>query len=145
MISRCTPAQLEQLCGAIDRLIATWIFEGDAEEAEASKQSSDFIRCALRQLVCNLKWKEIESFAKRIMYTVQLHSKCTFTCFKKKLFCASCRMAKPSPQVYHTKFSQLRTRKNQLDDIIIPLRDSNIDSPPQKGWLGLPSKDSRVL
>ena len=95
--------------------------------------------------MCNCKWKEIESFAKRVMYRVQLHSKCTFTCFKSKIFCCSCRLAKPSAQIEATKFSQLRTRKNKLDEIIKPMRDSCIDPPPPIGYLNFPSKDTRVL
>ena len=64
------------------------------------------------------------------MYTVQLHSSCTFTCFKSKHFCSSCRIAKPSKKIDVTQFTQLRKRQNQADEIIIPLRDKDIDHPP---------------
>ena len=85
LISRCSKRQLEYLCAAIDRVIATWIHENDVKAEEWEKEFPEMNkRCALRKVPKNMNILKLGSFAKRIMYRVQYHGRCTYICFKSK-------------------------------------------------------------
>ena len=86
LIARCSKRQLELLCIAIDRVIATWIHENDVKDEEEEKKCSQINpRCALRQIPKNMNIWKLGSFSKRIMFRVQYHGKCSYTCFKSKI------------------------------------------------------------
>ena len=87
---------------------------------------------------------KLGSFATRIMYRVQYHGRCSFTCFKSKGFTDRCRLAKPSEEFTKTVFHSLRQNRGISGEILIPIRDTNIDCPPVIGNLGIPIPDSCV-
>ena len=56
LIARCTKRQLQFLCKAIDKVIATWIHENDVKAEELEKVSPQLNpRCALREVPKNMK------------------------------------------------------------------------------------------
>ena len=72
LIARCTTRQLELLCVAIDRVIATWIHENDVRDEEKEKDVIQINRrCASREVPKNMNLLELGNFSKRIMYRVQ--------------------------------------------------------------------------
>ena len=101
-------------------------------------------RCALRKVPRNMNLLKLGSFSKRIMYRVQYHGKCTFTCFKSKGFTDRCRLAKPSEEFRRTVFHSLLQNRALSGEILIPTRDTTIDLPPVIGNLSIPIPDSRV-
>ena len=101
-------------------------------------------RCALRKIPKNMNFLKLGSFSKRIMYRVQYHGKCSFTCFKSKGFTDRCRLAKPSEEFQKTVFHTLRENRAVSGEILIPTRDTVIDPPPIIGNLSIPIPDSRV-
>ena len=145
LMARCNKKQLDSLCKSIDRVIATWISQSsvDAEEKEKEKSTLS-TRCALRNTSKHMNGFLLESFGKRIMYRCQNHSKCSFTCFKKKEYEAHCRMCKPTKPFPKTVIHTLRERRAENGEILIPLRDTQIDAPPPVGNLSFPIPDSRV-
>ena len=55
LIARCSKRQLEVLCAAIDKVIATWIHENDVKAEELEKESPELNeRCALRKIPKNM-------------------------------------------------------------------------------------------
>lgn len=78
LIARCSKRQLELLCMAIDRIIATWIHEDDLKDEENEKKFPKMnTRCAQRNIPKNMNLLKLGSFSKRIMYRVQYHGKCS--------------------------------------------------------------------
>ena len=145
LISRCSKRQMELLCIAIDRVIATWIHENDVRDEEMEKDCSKLnTRCALRQVPKNMNLLKLGSFGKRIMYRVQYHGRCSFTCFKSKGFIDRCRLAKPSEECPKTTVVTLRKNRAITGEILMPLKDPEIDPPPVIGNLSMPVPDSRV-
>ena len=145
LIARCTKKQLEVLCRSIDRTIATWIHEDDVKDEEEEKEAQQINpRCALRKVPKNMNMLKLGSFSKRIMYRVQYHGKCSFTCFKGKGFADRCRLAKPSEEFPRTIIHTLRENRALSGEILIPRRDTIVDPPPVLGNLGIPGPDSRV-
>ena len=97
LIARCSKRQLELLCIAIDKVIATWIHQDDVKDEDREKDIPQFNpRCALRKIPKYMNLLKLGSFATRIMYRVQYHGRCSFTCFKSKGFTGRCRLANPS-------------------------------------------------
>ena len=92
----------------------------------------------------NLRGHLYGNFSKRIMYRVQHHGKCSFTCFKSKNFADRCRLAKPSEEFPRTIIHTLRENRASSGEILIPIRDTIIDPPPVFGNLSIPVPDSRV-
>ena len=145
LIARCSKRQLEFLCMAIDKVIATWIHEDDVKAEELEKEFPELNqRCALRQVPRNMNFLKLGSFSQRIMYRVQYHGKCSFTCFKSKGFTDRCRLAKPSEKFPKTIIHTLRENRALSGEILIPTRDAVIDPPPIIGNLSIPIPDSRV-
>jgi len=145
LIARCSKRQLEFLCIAIDKVIATWIHQDDVKDEEWEKDIPQFNqRCALRNVPKYMNLLKLGSFATRIMYRVQYHGKCSFTCFKSKGFTDRCRFVKPSEQFPKTVFHSLRQNRGVSGEILIPIRDTNIDFPPVVGNLSIPIPDSRI-
>ena len=87
---------------------------------------------------------KLGSFSKRIMYRVQYHGRCSFTCFKSKSFTNRCRLAKPSEEFLKTVFHMLRQNRSVSGEILMPIRDTIIDIPPVVGNLSIPIPDSRI-
>ena len=83
-------------------------------------------------------------FSKRIMYRVQYHGRCSFTCFKSKSFCDRCRLAKPSEEFLKTVFHMLRQNRSVSGEILVPIRDTIIDLPPVVGNVSIFNPDSRI-
>ena len=145
LIARCTNRQLEVLCVAIDRVIATWIHENDVRDEEKEKESPQINqRCALREVPKNMNLLKLGSFSKRIMYRVQYHGRCSYTCFKSKGFTDRCRLAKPSEMSPKTAVFSLRENRALTGEILMPTKDSTIDTPPVVGNLSIPVPDARV-
>ena len=145
LIARCSRRQLEHLCVAIDRVIATWIHENDVKDEEEEKKCAQINpRCALRQVPKDMNIWKLGSFSKRIMYRVQYHGKCSYTCFKSKKFRDRCRLAKPSEECPKTVALVLRENRAQSGEILMPIKCAIIDPPPVLGNLGIPVPDSRV-
>ena len=145
LMARCNQKQLECLCKSIDRVIATWISNSSVEVEEKDKENPALnSRCALRDTSINMNGLQLESFGKRIMYRCQNHSKCSFTCFKKKEFEAHCRMCKPTKRFPKTVIHTLRQRRTETGELLIPSRDTLIDPPPPVGNLSFPIPDNRV-
>ena len=145
MIASCSKRQLEFLCIAIDKVIATWIHEDDVKAEEFEKEfPEENPRCALREIPNNMNLLKLGSFSKRIMYRVQYHGKCSFTCFKSKAYTDHCRLGKPSELFPKTVIHTLRENRALSGEIQIPIRDTNIDPPPSIGNLSIPFPDTRV-
>ena len=145
LIFRCSKRQLEFLCTAIDKVIATWIHEDDVKAEEWEKEFPEMNkRCALRKVPKNMNILKLGSFAKRIMYRVQYHGRCSYTCFKSKGYTDLCRLAKPTKQFPWTIVHSLRENRALSGDILIPARDATIDPPPVIGNLSIPIPDKRV-
>ena len=132
VMERCTQKELENICRIIDMRIATCITDEDVELEDTSKDDGTFVRCARRVLPIGLHYDKLWRFGLRIMYSVQSHFKCTFTCFKKGLYAASCRMAKPSPLSPQTIISNLIPVVNDLGDHLLPKRSQDIPDPPDE-------------
>ena len=146
LISRCSKRQLEFLCIAIDKVIATWIHEDDVKAEEQEKDLQELNqRCALRQVPRNMNLLKLGSFSKRIIYRVQYHGKCSFTCFKSRGFINRCRLAKPTAEFPRSIFHTLRENRSPLGEILIPTRDTTIDPSPVIGNLSIPIPDSRII
>ena len=88
---------------------------------------------------------DIIKFGKRVMYSVQSHYKCTFTCFKNKSSWASCRLAKPSIKSLITKFWKLIAVKNDIGELQLPHRSEDIEDPPQNELLPLKKRGTLWL
>ena len=101
-------------------------------------------RFALRKVPKNMNILKLGSFAKRIMYRVQCHDRCSYTCFKSKGYTDLCRLAKPTKQFPWTIIHSLRENRAISGDILIPTRDATIDLPPVIGNLSIPILDKRV-
>ena len=145
LIARCSKRQLEFLCMAIDKVIATWIHQGDVNDEEWEKDIPTMTgRCALRRIPKNMNLLKLGSFSKRIMYRVQYHGRCSFTCFKSKGFTDRCRLAKPCEEFLKTIFHLLRENRAITGEILIPIREKIIDPPPVIGNLSIPIPESRV-
>ena len=130
---------------AIDKVIATWIHDDDVNAEKWEKELPQLNqRCALREVPRKMNLLKLGSFAKRIMYRVQYHGKCSFTCFKSQGFTDRCRLAKPSKKSQKTTILSLRKNRALSGDILIPIRDEIIDPPPIIGNLSIPIPDSRV-
>ena len=145
LIARCSKRQLEFLCIAIDKVIATWIHPNDVKDEEWEKDIPQLSqRCALREVPTNMNLLKLGSFSKRIMYRVQYHGRCSFTCFKSKGFTGRCRLAKPSEEFPKTVFHLLRENRAITGEILIPIRETIIDPPPVIGNLSIPTPESRI-
>ena len=145
LIARCSKRQLEYLCMAIDKVIATWIHDDDVNAEEWEKELPQLNkRCALRQIPRKMNLLKLGSFAKRIMYRVQYHGKCSFTCFKSQGYSDRCRLAKPSKKSLKTIILSLRKNRALSGDILIPIRDRIIDPPPEIGNLSISIPDLRI-
>ena len=145
LIARCSKKQLELLCKAIDRVIATWIHDDDVKAEEKEKESPKLNpRCALRKVPEAMNLLKLGSFSKRIMFRVQYDGKCSFTCYKSKGFNDRCRLAKPSELFPRTIIHTLRENRALSGELLIPTRDTKIDPPPVIGNLSFPVQDSRV-
>ena len=145
LIARCTKRQLQFLCKAIDKVIATWIHENDVKAEELEKVSPQLNpRCALREVPKNMNLLKLGSFSKQIMYRCQYHGKCSYTCFKRKGFTERCRLGMPKEEFQETIVHNLRMNRAKSGEILIPVRDLDIGSPPPIGNLGFPRPDSRV-
>ena len=145
LIARCSKRQLEHLCIAIDRVITTWIHKNDVKDEEEEKKCAQINpRCALRQVPKDMNIWKLGSFSKRIMYRVQFHGKCSYTCFKSKKFRDRCRLAKPSEECPKTVALVLRENRALSGEILMPIKCAIIDPPPELGNLGIPVPDSRV-
>ena len=129
----------------IDKLIATWIHESDVKDEELEKNFPKANpRCALRKVPKNMDLLKLGSFSKRIMYRVQYHGKCSYTCFKGKQFADRCRLAKPSKQCAKTVPLILRENRSPSGEILIPIKDRNIDPPLMIGNLSIPVPGTRI-
>ena len=145
LIARCTKRQLQFLCRAIDRVIATWIHEDDVKAEELEKHSPELNeRTALRKVPKNMNLLRLGSFSKRIMYRCQYHGKCSYTCFKKKGFNEHCRLGHPKEEFPKTIVHNLHMNRATSGEVLIPTRDPEIGPPPAIGDLGFPGPDSRV-
>ena len=143
LLSKCTQKDLRRICLLIDQLIATWINESDVIKEQEFKKNHKSVRSAHRKIPPGLSWDEVASLAKRIMFRSQLHKRCTFTCFKNKVGKQKCRLGLPKAKMPSTKFSKLIPQRNLNGDLIIPLRDENIDPPQEE--TPIPAKGTQVL
>ena len=114
------------------------------DEEKEKKVPKINTRCALRQIPKNMNLLKLGSFAKRIMYRVQYHGKCSYTCFKSRSFSEQCRLAKPTAEFIKTVLHTLRMNRALSGEILIPIRDTVIDPPPVLSSLGIPGPDNRV-
>ena len=145
LIARCSKRQLQFLCRAIDRVIATWIHEYDVKAEELEKESPELNeRTALRKIPKNMNLLRLGTFSKRIMYRCQYHGKCSYTCFKKKGFTEHCRLCHPKEAFQKTIVHNLRMNRATSGEVLIPTRDPEIGPPPAIGSLGFPGPESRV-
>ena len=126
----------------IDKRIATCILDEDVEIEDNSREDGSFVRCARRIVPTGLTYDKLWRLGLRIMYSVQSHFKCTFTCFKNGVHRASCRMAKPSPLSPLTIISNLIPVLNDLGENILPKRSQDIPDPPDEDIF--PSKSKNV-
>ena len=143
LMERCTQKELEKICRIIDKRIATCISEEDVLHEDTSREDGTFVRCARRVIPKGLSLQELWRMGLRVMYSVQNHFKCTFTCFKNKAYWASCRMAKPSALSPLTKIFNLISVKNQLGEHELPIRSEEIPDPPEEDVF--PSKRTNLL
>ena len=143
LLSKCTQKDLRRICLLIDQLIATWINESDVIKEQKFKKEHKSTRSAHRKIPAGLSWDEVSSLAKRIMFRCQLHDRCSFTCFKGKVRRQKCRLGKPQRKTPETKFSKLIPQRNLDGNMIIPLRDENIDAPQEE--TPIPAKGTQVL
>ena len=132
VMERCTKKELEMICRIIDMRIATCITDEDVELEDTSRDDGSFVRCARRVLPKGLHYDKLWSLGLRIMYSVQSHFKCSFTCFKNSLYWASCRMAKPSTLSPKTIISNLIPVLNDLGEHLLPKRSQDIADPPDE-------------
>ena len=86
LMERCTQKELKQICRIIDKRIATCIADEDVELEVSSKEDETFVRCARRIIPEGLSFDELWRMRLRVMYSVQCHFKCTFTCFKNRAY-----------------------------------------------------------
>ena len=143
LLSKVTPNDLRQICMLIDQLIATWIHESDVLKEQEFKKENQVARCAHRKIPDGLSWDEVASLAKRNMFRCQLHDKCSFTCFKGKSAKKKFRLGKPSAKSPCTKFSVLKPQRNAAGELVIPLKDENINAPPEE--TPIPPKGTQVM
>ena len=143
LLSKCTQKDLRRICLLIDQLIATWINESDVIKEQEFKKNHKSVRSAHRKIPPGLSWDEVACLAKRIMLRCQLHERCTFTCFKNRVGKQKCRLGLPKAKMPSTKFSKLIPQRNLNGDLIIPLRDENIDPPQEE--TPIPAKGTQVL
>ena len=145
MLNSCTKDELQKICIVIDQYIETQISGDDVSIEESAKESDSFVRCGRRLIPSNLTLGELVSFGKRVMYSVQNHYKCSFTCFKNKASQANCRLAKPSPKSLFTRFWKLISRKNDIGELQIPYRSDEIEDPPENDVLPLEGRGTLWL
>ena len=143
LLSKCTQKDLRRICLLIDQLIASWINESDVIKEQEFKKMHKSTRIAHRKIPPGLSWDGVASLAKRIMLRCQLHDRCTFTCFKRKGGRQKCGLGYPKAKMPSTKFSKLVPQRNSDGDLIMPLRDENIDPPPEE--TPIPAKRTQVL
>ena len=117
--------ELQRICVLIDQRIATCISDDAVQMEKDSKENGTFIRCARRVIPRGLSSRELVEFGKRVMYSVQSHYKCTFTCFKNKSSWASCRLAMPKIKCMITTFWRLIARRNDKGELEIPSFNRN--------------------
>ena len=108
------------------------ISEEDVLIEDTAKKDGNFVRCARRIIPSGLNFDDLWRLGLRIMYCVQSHFKCTFTCFKNKAYSASCRMAKPSALSPLTKIFHLIPVRNDLGEHELPTRSVEIPDPPEE-------------
>ena len=132
---------LQRICILIDQRIATCISDDAVKLEKDSKEDGSFQRCARRVIPRGLSSRELVQFGKRVMYSVQSHYKCTFTCFKNKSSWASCRLAMPKIKSLITKFCRLVPRRNDKGELEIPLRSDDIPAPPDNEVLPLKRRE----
>ena len=137
LLNSSTKDELQKICILIDQYIATWISDDDVTIENNAKEKGTFVRCARRHLPRNISMEKLVRFGKRIMYSVQSHSRCSFTCFKNKASWASCRLAKPSIKSLLTKFWKLLPLYNALGELQLPHRSDDIEEPIQNDVLPL--------
>ena len=77
------------------------------------------------------------------MFRCQLHDKCSFTCFKGKSAKKNCRLGRPAAKCPCTKFFTLRPQRNADGVLVTPLKDENIDAPPEE--TPIPPKGTQVM
>ena len=129
--------ELQRICVLIDQRIATCISDDAVQMEKDSKENGTFIRCARRVIPQGLSLRKLVEFGKRIMYSVQSHYKCTFTCFKNKSSWASCRLAMPKIKSMITTFWRLIPRRSDKGELEIPFRSDDIPAPPENELLPL--------
>ena len=142
VMERCTKKELEKICMIIDKRIATCISDEDVEIEDSAREDGSFVRCARRIVPTGLTYDKLWRLGLRIMYSVQSHFKCTFTCFKNGVHWTTCRMAKPSPLSPSTIISNLIPVLNDLGENILPKRSQDIPDPPDEDIF--PSKSKNV-
>ena len=140
LLEKCTVTELQRICALIDQRIATCISDDAVKMEKDSKQNGVFERCARRVIPRGLSLRELVEFGKRVMYSVQSHYKCTFTCFKNKSSWASCRLAMPKIKSSITKFWRLIPRRNNKEELEVPLRSDDIPAPPADEVLPLKTR-----
>ena len=84
LMERCTQKELKMICRIIDKRIATCISAQDVQLEDTSKKDNTFVRCARRVIPEGSSIDELWRMGLRVMYSVQSHFKCTFTCFKNR-------------------------------------------------------------
>ena len=141
LLEKCTASELQRICVLIDQRIATCISDDAVKMEKDSKENGTFERCARRVIPRGLSSKELVQFGKRVMYSVQSHYKCTFTCFKNKSSWASCRLAMPKIKSLKTRFWRLICRRNDKGELEIPFRSDDISTPPEDEVLPLNTRE----
>jgi len=141
LLEKCTASELQRICVLIDQRIATCISDDAVKVEKDSKENGTFERCARRVIPRGLSSKELVQFGKRVMYSVQSHYKCTFTCFKNKSSWASCRLAMPKIKSLKTRFWRLICRRNAKGELEIPFRSYDISTPPEDEVLPLNTRE----
>ena len=77
------------------------------------------------------------------MNRYQLHSRCSFTCFKGRSRTQRCRLALPSAPSDCLRLFQLRGISNSNGEMMMPRKDPDIDPPPHEN--PIPPKEKRVI
>ena len=140
LLEKCTVRELQRICVLIDQRIATCISDDAVKMEKDSKEDGTFVRCARRLIPQGLSSRELVEFGKRVMYSVQSHYKCTFTCFKNNSSWASCRLAMPKIKSLKTRFWRLIPRRNDKGEQEIPYRSDDIPAPPENNELPLETR-----
>ena len=120
LIARCTEPELKKVCCLIDQLIASWIHDDDVQAKELDKTTKELPRVGRREVPEGLSWNELASHAKRKMYRCQLHSRCSFTCFKGSFSTQSCRLALPTGFSEYLRMLQLREERDEKGKMLMP-------------------------